>query len=52
MCFPQILDEKITEVGLKIGEHERKLKTLNDQKIQVEQDIHDLRGSEIVLLLL
>nr|XP_018675545.1 PREDICTED: uncharacterized protein LOC103968942 isoform X3 [Musa acuminata subsp. malaccensis] len=39
----QILDEKITEVGLKIGEHERKLKTLNDQKIQVEQDIHDLR---------
>ncbi|CAL9180289.1 unnamed protein product [Musa hybrid cultivar] len=39
----QILDEKITEAGLKIGEHERKLKTLNDQKIQVEQDIHDLK---------
>ncbi|KAJ8479740.1 hypothetical protein OPV22_023467 [Ensete ventricosum] len=39
----QILDEKITQVGLKIGEHERKLKTLNDQKIQVEQDIHDLQ---------
>ncbi|URE42719.1 hypothetical protein MUK42_32615 [Musa troglodytarum] len=48
----QILDEKITEVGLEIGEHERKLKTLNDQKIEVEKDIHDLKGSEVVLLLL
>ncbi|URE42715.1 hypothetical protein MUK42_32615 [Musa troglodytarum] len=47
----QILDEKITEVGLEIGEHERKLKTLNDQKIEVEKDIHDLKVEEEHMLI-
>ncbi|XP_043716489.1 structural maintenance of chromosomes flexible hinge domain-containing protein GMI1 [Telopea speciosissima] len=39
------LENDVFRIGLRIGNHEEKLKMLNDRKTEIEQDIYDLQGA-------